>query len=169
MLNPALGRFDHVVAMDSLIHYRAADIARALAALGARTDGSVLFTVAPRTALLTVMHAAGKLFPRGDRSPAIVPVTEGGLRRRISSQRALDGFAWAQSHRINSGFYLSNAIALTRTQRASQPHPHPEVPERSGGLEGGLQPAARSLEGSFEAAAQHLRMRGMDGTEGSVS
>ncbi|QEE38438.1 hypothetical protein FVA80_05030 [Methylobacterium sp. WL1] len=38
--------------------------------------------------------------------------------------------------------------------------PHPEAPERSGGLEGALQPAARSLEGSFEAAAPYLRMRG---------
>jgi magnesium-protoporphyrin O-methyltransferase len=71
--------------------------------------------VAPRTALLTLMHAAGKLFPRGDRSPAIVPVTEGGLRRRIASEGALEDFAWARSHRINSGFYLSNAMALTRS------------------------------------------------------
>ncbi len=115
MLDEGLGRFDHVVAMDSLIHYRAADIARALARLAERTDGSVLFTVAPRTALLTVMHAAGKLFPRGDRSPAIVPVTERGLKRRIAAERALDGFTWAQSHRVNSGFYLSNAVALTRS------------------------------------------------------
>ena len=37
MLDPALGRFDHVVAMDSLIHYDGRDIARALArARGAR-------------------------------------------------------------------------------------------------------------------------------------
>ncbi len=34
---------------------------------------------------------------------------------------------------------------------------------RSGALEGGLQPAARFLEPSFEAASQHLRMREMDG------
>ncbi|SFL27022.1 magnesium protoporphyrin IX methyltransferase [Methylobacterium pseudosasicola] len=169
MLDPSLGRFDHVVAMDSLIHYRAADIVRALAVLGTRTEGSVLFTVAPRTALLTVMHAAGKFFPRGDRSPAIVPVTEGGLRRRISAEPALNGFTWAQSHRVNSGFYLSNAIALTRAARASHPRPDPEVPERNGGLEGALQPAARSLEPSFEAAAQHLRMRGMDGTGGTAA
>ncbi len=114
MLDPALGRFDHVVAMDSLIHYRAADIARALGRLAERTDGSILFTVAPRTALLTVMHAAGKLFPRGDRSPAIVPVTERGLKRRIADEIALDAFAWTKSHRVNSGFYLSNAIALAR-------------------------------------------------------
>jgi len=114
MLDPALGRFEHVVAMDSLIHYQSADIARALGRLAERTDGSVLFTVAPRTALLTVMHAAGKLFPRGDRSPAIVPVTERSLKRRIASEAALDWFTWAKSHRVNSGFYLSNAVALTR-------------------------------------------------------
>ncbi|KQP09365.1 urea carboxylase [Methylobacterium sp. Leaf93] len=34
----------------------------------------------------------------------------------------------------------------------SQLHPHPEVPERSGGLEGGLQRTPRPLEASFEAA-----------------
>ena len=117
MLDPALGRFDHVVAMDSLIHYRAADIVRALGQLGPRADGSVLFTVAPRTVLLTLMHAAGKFFPRGDRSPAIVPVTESGLRRRIAREPELAGFSVARTQRIDSGFYLSNAIALTRVAR----------------------------------------------------
>ncbi|HEV7438821.1 MAG TPA: magnesium protoporphyrin IX methyltransferase [Methylobacterium sp.] len=115
MLDPALGRFDHVVAMDSLIHYAAADIARALAALAGRTEGSLVFTVAPRTALLTVMHAAGRLFPRGDRAPAIVPVTTGALARRIAREPDLAGFGLARTHRVNSGFYLSNAIELTRT------------------------------------------------------
>ena len=114
MLDPSLGRFDHVVAMDSLIHYGAADIARALAALGERTTGSVVFTVAPRTALLTVMHAAGKLFPKGDRAPAIVPITLGALARRIGHEQALAAFALARTHRVNSGFYLSNAIELRR-------------------------------------------------------
>ena len=42
MLDPWLGRFDHVVAMDSLIHYRAADIVRALAELSLNTDGSIV-------------------------------------------------------------------------------------------------------------------------------
>ena len=70
MLDPALGRFDHVVAMDSLIHYSAPDAVRALAALAARTERSMLLTFAPRTALLSVMHAVGRLFPRGDRAPA---------------------------------------------------------------------------------------------------
>ncbi len=37
MLDPALGEFDHVVAMDSLIHYHARDIVRVLADLAGRT------------------------------------------------------------------------------------------------------------------------------------
>lgn len=46
---------------------------------------------------------------------------------------------------------------------ASHPRPHPEVPRS--GLEGGRQPALRSLEGSFEAAVArpHLRMRSRAG------
>ncbi|MBK3399624.1 MULTISPECIES: magnesium protoporphyrin IX methyltransferase [Methylobacterium] len=114
MLDDTLGRFDHVVAMDSLIHYRTPDIVRALARLARRTDASVLFTVAPRTPLLTVMHAAGRLFPRGDRAPAIEPVGEGALRRRVAAEPGLQGFALARSRRINSGFYLSNALELVR-------------------------------------------------------
>ena len=38
MLDPALGRFDHVVAMDSLIHYAAGDAVRAVTGLAARAD-----------------------------------------------------------------------------------------------------------------------------------
>ena len=49
MLKAPLGEFDHVVAMDSLIHYRTDDAVKALAALGARANRSILFTFAPRT------------------------------------------------------------------------------------------------------------------------
>ena len=114
MLDPWLGRFDHVVAMDSLIHYGAPDIVRALAELSLRTDGSIVFTVAPRTVLLTAMHAAGRLFPRGDRAPAIVPITERGLRARIAREPSLNRFALGRTRRVNSGFYLSNALELVR-------------------------------------------------------
>ncbi|AWN45760.1 magnesium protoporphyrin IX methyltransferase [Methylobacterium terrae] len=114
MLDEGLGGFDHIVAMDSLIHYRTPDIVRALDRLGRRTDASVLFTVAPRTPLLTIMHMAGRLFPRGDRAPAIEPVGEGSLRRRIAAEPGLAAFTLARSRRINSGFYLSNALELAR-------------------------------------------------------
>lgn len=112
MLDPALGTFDHVVAMDSLIHYRAPDILRVVDRLAARTGRSMVLTFAPRTPALTLMHAAGQLFPRSDRSPAIEPVAEGRLRRLIDSGVA--GFATARSHRVQRGFYTSQALEVTR-------------------------------------------------------
>ena len=102
------GRFDFAVAMDSLIHYRAGDIADAVAGLAERCDRAVLTTFAPRTALLALMHATGKLFPRGDRSPAIQPVAERALRRRIEAQ----GCATARTARVARGFYISQALEV---------------------------------------------------------
>ena len=56
MLSPALGRFSHVVAMDSLIHYPTAQIVCGAGPMGSsRTDwrgGSMIFTFAPQTPLL---------------------------------------------------------------------------------------------------------------------
>ncbi len=114
MLDAALGRFDHVVAMDSLIHYAAPDIVRALARLAARTQGSILFTVAPRTPLLTMMHAAGKLFPRSDRSPAIRPVRAASLARSAACEPALRGWQAVPAERITAGFYISQAMEARR-------------------------------------------------------
>ncbi len=114
MLDPALGRFDHVVAMDSLIHYPAIDIVRVLAAQAARAERSILFTFAPRTAALSVMHAVGRLLPRGDRAPAIEPVGEAALRRSIEQDGALSEWRAARTLRIGSGFYISQAMELVR-------------------------------------------------------
>ncbi len=112
MLDPALGTFDHVVAMDSLIHYQAADTARALAGLAARTRGSVLFTFAPRTPALAAMHAVGRLFPRGDRAPAIEPVGERALRRRLARELGPAGWRADRSSRVAGGFNISQALEL---------------------------------------------------------
>ncbi len=113
MLDPALGDFDHVVAMDSLIHYRAEDIVDTLASLGRRCRSSMVFTFAPYTPLLGAMHTAGKLFPRGNRSPAIVPVSEVQLRRKLAR---LPNWRIARTQRISSGFYTSQAMELVRTR-----------------------------------------------------
>ena len=111
MLDPGLGTFAHVVAMDSLIHYEPEDLVAALAKLASRTTQSILFTFAPRTTLLSAMHNIGKVFPKSDRSPAIVPVAEGELRERLAR---LQGWSIGRTHRVSSGFYTSQALELVR-------------------------------------------------------
>lgn len=112
MLDPAHGRFDHVVAMDSLIHYRPEDVVKVLAGLAARTSGSIVFTFAPRTIPLTIMHAVGQLFPRSDRSPAIEPVSEAKLRGLIGAESGLSGWRPERTRRIAVGFYMSQGLEL---------------------------------------------------------
>lgn len=114
MLDTALGHFDHVVAMDSFIHYIPKDVTAMLAQLGARTSGSMIFTFAPRTPALTAMHVIGRLFPRGDRAPAIEPVEASTLHRHFAAEPALTDFAERRTRRINSGFYISQAMELSK-------------------------------------------------------
>jgi magnesium-protoporphyrin O-methyltransferase len=110
MLDPALGHFDHVVAMDSLIHYRPADIVGVVARLADQTHGSIALTFAPRTALLMTMLNVGRLFPRADKSPAILPVRDAHLRELITS--ALPQARIGRDHRIAAGFYTSHAMEV---------------------------------------------------------
>jgi magnesium-protoporphyrin O-methyltransferase len=114
LLDPALGEFDHVVAMDSLIHYKTKDAVQVLAELACRTKHSIQFTFAPRTPVLAAMHAVGKLFPRSDRAPSIEPVAEQRLCRHIASDPALQAWAQGRTKRIASGFYTSQAMELVR-------------------------------------------------------
>ena len=114
MLDPALGRFDYAVAMDSLIHYSAADMAEAVARLATRVECALLFTFAPRTPALTVMHAVGKVFPRGDKSPAIEPVAPRAIAGRLKAQPPLAGWRLGRSRRIGTAFYISQAQEVLR-------------------------------------------------------
>jgi magnesium-protoporphyrin O-methyltransferase len=114
MLDPALGEFDHVVGMDSLIHYEPADAVEVIAGLAARTRHSLLFTFAPSSPALEVFKAVGKLFPRGNRSPSIVPVAERELQRRLDVHPRLLAWDMRRSQRISSGFYTSQAMELVR-------------------------------------------------------
>ena len=107
-LDPAHGRFDYVVAMDSLIPYEGADIARTLGALADRTRQSVVFTVAPRTLPLMMMWTVGKSFPRGDRAPAIAPISQPARERALNQQQAR--LRLTRAHRVSRGFYISQAV-----------------------------------------------------------
>jgi len=115
MLDAALGPFDHVVCMDSLIHYRASDIVDALTRLAERTSHSIVFTFAPSNPLLATMIAVGRLFPRRDRAPFIEPVAEAKLRQRIAASPSLSAWQVARTTRIASGFYTSQAMELVRS------------------------------------------------------
>lgn len=112
LLDAGLGHFDHVVAMDSLIHYQAADIVRVISALAQRTRTSMLFTFAPRTPALAFMHAAGRLLPRGDRAPAIEPVAEPKLRELLAGAAELGHWRAGRTERVARGFYFSKALEL---------------------------------------------------------
>lgn len=112
--DPALGEFDHIVAMDSLIHYDADDALRVLKGWAARTRRSMVFTFAPSNPMLATMHAVGRLFPRGDRAPAIEPVAERLLRRKLAHDPALGSWQAGRSERVASGFYTSQALELER-------------------------------------------------------
>jgi magnesium-protoporphyrin O-methyltransferase len=116
MLDPAFGEFDHVVAMDSLIHYGAEDLVDALSGLAARTRNSVIATFAPRNPALTVMHAVGKFFPRGNRAPAIIPITPDDIAARLvarfDERSDLQNWLMTRTQRVASGFYTSQAMEL---------------------------------------------------------
>ncbi len=107
MLDAGLGHFDHVVAMDSMIYYSAQDIARSLEGIAPRLHGRMVFTVAPRTPLLMMMWRAGKLFPRADRSPTMVPHSPARLTQHLGTGQLRD------IRRVTSGFYISNALEFT--------------------------------------------------------
>ncbi len=112
MLDPALGKFDHVVAMDSVIHYRADDIVGVLGGLAARTSSSMVFTFAPQTPALALKIAVGKLFPRKDRAPDIRPVGPRKLLRKVAAHPPLSGWQAGRTQRVASAFYKSQALEL---------------------------------------------------------
>jgi len=112
MLDPALGEFDYVVAMDSLIHYEADDIVDVLAGLAGRTSSSLLFTFAPRTPALALMHTVGRMFPKGDRAPAIEPVAADALQAGLGDDQRLESWQSGRTQKISSGFYTSQALEL---------------------------------------------------------
>jgi magnesium-protoporphyrin O-methyltransferase len=97
------GRFDFVVAMDSLIYYGTHDITDALRRLGDQCDQAVVFTVAPKTAFLMTFWTLGKAFPRADRSPIMVPHAFDRLQKACAGRLT-------KVERVSRGFYISECL-----------------------------------------------------------
>lgn len=110
MLDAQHGHFDHVIAMDSMIYYGSDDVARLLGQTADRITGKFVFTLPPRTPLLMMMFWAGKLFPRKDRSPQMVPqnaadVSEAMRKMGVAGQLV-------EIDRVSTGFYKSTAMVF---------------------------------------------------------
>ena len=109
MINPKLGNFDFVIAMDSLIYYSRKDLTSLLVELSSRTSHSIYFTLAPKTMLLMMMWYLGKIAPKGDRSPVMVPQSLKAISRELDAKLQLSDLGV-----INSGFYISHAIGCRK-------------------------------------------------------
>lgn len=116
MLADAPAESDYVIAMDSLIHYDADDVYSVVADFTTRAKHGVLFTNAPYTPALGLMHFVGRLIPqRENRAPAIQPVRTTSLRQRLRTNLGADGWSPGRHRRITSGFYISEATELARS------------------------------------------------------
>ena len=81
MKEESFGNFDYIIAMDSLIHYSTEDVMSSLVDFSKRANISVLFTVIPSTFVLKTKLQLGKFFPKSERSPEVVPIQWGQLRK----------------------------------------------------------------------------------------
>lgn len=108
MLSSDLGDFDYVMAMDSMIYYEADDLGKVLSALAPRVRRAIVFTVAPRTPFLMAFFTLGKLFPRSDRSPTMIPHAPARLARAAASNGAPGTLH--EIERVSRGFYISTCL-----------------------------------------------------------
>ena len=113
MLADAPVEVDHVVAMDSLIHYDADDVQTVIGEYAIRTRRSIIFTIAPWAPALGAMHVVGRLIPhRHHRAPSIQPIRVDGLTRSLDAALDADGWRTRETQRVKSGFYISEGVVL---------------------------------------------------------
>ena len=109
------GDFDHVVLMDSLIHYPEADAKAILSNLLERTRMGILFTMVPTNAFLKLKLLFGRLFPQSDRSPVLAPLDIKSFikmfERRLKDKISFEINSVGQ---VNKWFYTSEAIELKK-------------------------------------------------------
>ncbi|MEM6638307.1 MAG: magnesium protoporphyrin IX methyltransferase [Pseudomonadota bacterium] len=116
MLDDSLGEFDYVVAMDSMIHYGCEHLVNMLASYAPRTRRAIIFTFAPRTVALSIMHRVGRLIPNlQHRAPAIEPIAERRLREAIRHEPALKDWRIDDINPVSRGFYTSTGMRLVRS------------------------------------------------------
>jgi magnesium-protoporphyrin O-methyltransferase len=108
------GSFDLVCCFDVLIHYPSAAFVDMLAHLAGRTRDTLLFTYAPYSPTLALMHRIGGYFPRGQRRTEIQMVPDDQVRATLRSL----GLVLRRSARVSCGFYH---VALIEASRSRPP------------------------------------------------
>lgn len=111
MTDAALGAFDYVCAMDSMIYYNDVLIGSILAQLCSQVSGKIIFTLPPKTPLLMAMWRVGKLFPLADRSPSMVPHSAKSIAMAAKTARANGSLQEITT--VKSGFYFSTLLTFT--------------------------------------------------------
>ena len=106
-------RFDHVLAMDSIIHYAAQDGLRTLETLADSVDDRWYSLSHPRPCR-SRRCTRRKVFPRSDRAPAIEPIAPAVLLRSLDQSSELTDWMVGREHRVSTGFYTSQAMELVR-------------------------------------------------------
>ena len=112
MLDPALGTFDHVVSMDSLIHYEGPDAVKVLALDGAADPGVDRLHLRPAHAAPGDHACGGQAVPAlrplaGHRAAGPAPLYQTHQRRHRAA-----GWTVGRTKRVANGFYISQALEL---------------------------------------------------------
>ena len=114
MTDEKYGKFDYIVAMDSLIHYGKKDIALMLSKLIKITKNKIFFTVTPYNMLFLFLLNIGKIFPKKDRSPDISPIKINELKSELLKYDTLKNSSLIDIKKISHSFYISQAMVLEK-------------------------------------------------------
>ncbi|NJN17778.1 MAG: magnesium protoporphyrin IX methyltransferase [Oscillochloris sp.] len=113
------GTYDLVACFDVLIHYPAQAFGTMLQHLAARSSDRLLFTYAPHSPLLALLHRIGGFFPHSQRRTDIQMVPDETVRSALTQA----GMAINAMQRVNSGFYHVTLIEARRITSAKGVQP----------------------------------------------
>ena len=114
MLDPQFGSFDFILLMDSLIHYQQDDILKVLNQLSGRVGKKIGFTIVPKTVTLSAKLLIGQIFPKGDKSPDVIPVNQKSLIKKSSDFPNLFSEKFQKIRSVRTGFYAADVLEFSK-------------------------------------------------------
>ncbi len=104
------GPFDVVFCLDVLIYYPEEEFGNIIQKLSLLSPNRLIFTYAPASPALKVMHRVGRLFPRGHRSTSMEIIGKEAIERGL----ARSGFRINRQRHFSKGFYHVVLAEATR-------------------------------------------------------